>query len=71
MSHPMARHAKHLAKLLRSSGQLDEAEALAARHGVSLNGWEQSVLASGVTYWWRSNKEKSNGVEISLTDPEV
>ena len=62
---------KHLVTLLRNSGQLDEAKVLAARHGVSLNGWQQSVLASGATYWWRSNKEEPNGVEITLTDPEA
>ena len=67
----MARHAKHLAKLLRSSGQLDEAEALAARHGVSRNGWEQRTDSDGDTYWWRTNEAKSNGVEISLADPDV
>ena len=62
---------KHLVTLLRNSGQLDEAKVLAARHGVSLNGWQQSVLDDGATYWWRSNKEEPNGVEITLTDPEA
>ena len=73
MAHKETRDsARHLARLLHNSDQRDEAEALAAKYGVSLQtgDWEQSTNASGETYWWRTNEEKSDGIEIALTEPD-
>ena len=72
MAHKETRDsARHLARLLHNSDQR-EAEALAAKYGVSLQtgDWAQSTNASGETYWWRTNEEKSNGIEIALTEPD-
>ena len=64
--------AMHLARLLHNSDQRDEAGALAAKYGVSLQtgDWAQSTNVSGETYWWRTNEEKWNGIEIALTEPD-
>ena len=73
MAHKETRDsARHLARLLHNSDQRDEAEALAAKYGVSLQtgDWAQSTNASGETYWWRTNEEKSDGIEIALTEPD-
>ena len=72
MAHKETRDsARHLARLLHNSDQR-EAEALAAKYGVSLQtgDWAQSTNASGETYWWRTNEEKWNGIEIALTEPD-
>eukprot|EP00964_Phaeocystis_antarctica_P005552 scaffold3029_cov61-Phaeocystis_antarctica.AAC.1 len=82
MEHERTRGAaKRLVSNLRKVGQREEAEALADKHGLAasysysdsdspIGKWVQSTLDGGAFYWWRTNVEEPNGVEIALTEPE-
>ena len=55
--------------LLNKAGQREDAQALAAKHGVSPDGWVQ-ITMDGETLWMRANDEEPGGFEAAFTEPE-